>query len=58
MPETRECPLCGERMRLRVSEIVVPIPGNPQPSRPVVREWLCPECEHFEEAEEPGPGER
>ena len=39
-------------MRLNVSETVVQIPGNPTASTPVVREWVCPECDYFEEAEE------
>lgn len=49
----KECPLCGETMRLNVREIRESIPGG----GPVVRmgrEWVCPECDYFEEAE---PGE-
>jgi len=38
-------------MRIRVSETAVQIPGNPKPSTRRVREWVCPECEYFEEAE-------
>jgi transposase len=33
----RECPMCGEMMRLQVAK---------------VREWVCPECDYFEEADE------
>ncbi len=52
MPERRECPLCGETMRLRELDSVVQVPGNPRPSTQVTREWFCPECDYFEEAEE------
>lgn len=43
----RECPLCGEAMRLSVREL----PSGPGQAVRLVREWICPECEHFEEAE-------
>jgi rubredoxin len=52
MPDTRECPLCGETMHLRVSQAVVQVPGNLDASNKTVREWVCPECDYFEEAEE------
>ena len=51
MPARKECPLCGEPMRLREHQTVVRIPGNPQTTR-AVQEWVCPECDYFEEAEE------
>ena len=41
-----ECPLCGTKMRLSVRE-VQGFGGAVQ----VVREWICPECDYFEEAE-------
>jgi predicted RNA-binding Zn-ribbon protein involved in translation (DUF1610 family) len=50
----KECPLCGEAMRIRATESVVYIPGNPTSTTRVVREWVCPECDYFEEAEEEG----
>jgi C4-type Zn-finger protein len=50
----KECPMCGESMRLSVREIQERIPGQGQPAARVVREWICPECDYFEEAE---PGE-
>jgi transposase len=49
---TKECPLCGAAMRLKERETVVQIPGNPGASRPRLREWVCPECDYFEDAEE------
>ena len=47
----KECPMCGESMRLSVREIEDRVPGVPTPTRHVVREWMCPECDYFEEAE-------
>jgi acetone carboxylase gamma subunit len=47
----KECPLCGETMRLDVREIQDRVPGVSQPTPRVVREWICPECDYFEEAE-------
>ena len=41
-------------MRLRESETVVQIPGSPAPTATKTREWLCPDCDYFEEAEEEG----
>lgn len=54
MAGDRECPLCGTAMRLKESDQVVRIPGNPQLSSKRTREWVCPECDYFEEAEEEG----
>jgi acetone carboxylase gamma subunit len=48
----KECPLCSETMQLKVIEKVDLIPGNPDPSPRTTREWVCPECDHFEEVEE------
>ena len=47
----KECPLCGEQMQLNVREVRDAIPrSGPAPAR-VAREWVCPECDYFEEAE-------
>jgi transposase len=54
MPATRECPLCGETMRLEVKEHVVNVPGNPTPTKTLSREWVCPDCDYFEEADAEG----
>ena len=45
----KECPLCGETMRLSVRDVqgAAGHGGAVQ----VVREWICPECDYFEEAE-------
>ena len=52
MPVTKECPLCGGTMQLSVKEAVVQVPGNPKPSASKTREWVCPDCDYFEEADE------
>jgi hypothetical protein len=39
-------------MRLRENEAVEHVPGNPDAIRRKAREWVCPECDYFEEAEE------
>ncbi|MCC7418187.1 MAG: YgiT-type zinc finger protein [Acidobacteria bacterium] len=52
MPEIRECPLCGETMRLRESQTVVRVPGHTRATVRTTREWVCPECDYFEETED------
>jgi len=47
----KECPLCGERMRLQVREVRDVIPGRERSAARLMREWICPECDYFEEAE-------
>jgi hypothetical protein len=47
----KECPLCGEAMRLKVREVRDSVPGGGQGTVRELREWICPECDHFEEAE-------
>ena len=44
--------MCGEFMRLVTRETVSRVPGSTQEIRTVVREWVCRECDYFEEAEE------
>jgi hypothetical protein len=48
----KECPLCGEMMVYETRETISRIPGSPQEVRNVVREWVCRECDYFEEADE------
>ena len=46
----RDCPMCGETMRLNEKEVVTEkLPGTPQTAVTKVREWVCPECEYFED---------
>lgn len=39
-------------MRVQETQAVVRVPGNPTPTTRVNREWVCPECDYFEEVEE------
>jgi YgiT-type zinc finger domain-containing protein len=52
MPATKECPLCGGNMRLKQTETTVRVPGNPQATTRTVSEWVCPDCDYFEESDE------
>lgn len=47
----KECPMCGEFMRLVTRETVSRLPGTAQEVKTPVREWICPECDYFEEDE-------
>ena len=47
----KECPMCGEFMRLVTRQTVSRLPGTTQEVKTPVREWICPECDFFEEAE-------
>jgi len=48
----KECPMCGEMMQLRDREVVDRLPGSTQARTSRYSEWVCPECDYFEEAEE------
>ena len=54
MPESKECPLCGESMRPEIRVAPIQVRGNPHMSTPTVREWVCPECDYFEEIDGEG----
>ncbi len=43
--------MCGERMELSVREVQDRVPGRAEPRPRQVREWVCAECDYFEEAE-------
>lgn len=51
MPD-RECPMCGETMRLTERTVTERVPGTAQATTTTQSEWVCPECEHFEDAED------
>jgi C4-type Zn-finger protein len=48
----KECPLCGESMRIERREVVKRVPGSSQEVKTVEKEWVCRECDYFEEVEE------
>ena len=45
----KECPMCGEQMRIREREVTDRVPGTSQTSTSTFREWVCPDCDYFEE---------
>ena len=50
--EERECPLCGDRMHIETRETVSKVPGTSQEVRRTTQEWVCRECDYFEEIDE------
>jgi rubredoxin len=50
MPDTRECPLCGGTMQLKQTT-VPPVPGYVDTTPKKTLEWVCPDCDYFEEAD-------
>lgn len=44
--------MCGETMRLRERDVIERIPGTPQTTNRKFAEWVCPECDYFEEVED------
>ena len=52
MKTSKECPLCGESMRRTEREATDVIPGTNELKRSRSLEWICPDCDYFEEYEE------
>ncbi len=52
MAHVKDCPLCGETMQIKERDTIVYIPGDPGGRPQTIREWVCPDCDYFEEAEE------
>jgi YgiT-type zinc finger domain-containing protein len=50
--DAKECPLCGTSMKLHTRERRDRIPGKSETKISRVSEWVCPECDYFEDAEE------
>jgi predicted RNA-binding Zn-ribbon protein involved in translation (DUF1610 family) len=48
----KDCPMCGETMQLREREVVDRLPATGQTKTTKFVEWVCPECDYFEESEE------
>jgi YgiT-type zinc finger domain-containing protein len=51
MAGTRECPLCGGTMHLKQTTVVTRIPGYVDTKPKQVVEWVCSDCDYFEEAD-------
>jgi hypothetical protein len=39
-------------MRIKQTETTVRVPGNPRPTTRSTTEWVCPDCDYFEESDE------
>ncbi len=50
--QLRECPMCGETMRREERDVFDLIPGTTELKRRKAFEWVCRECDYFEEDEE------
>ena len=48
----KDCPMCGEIMYLRPREIKDRLPGTQEVATIKLAEWVCPECDYFEDAED------
>ena len=46
--------MCGGTMHVKPNTIVTRVPGNPGTTARTTMEWVCPDCDYFEEAEEEG----
>ena len=44
--------MCGETMRLRARQVTARVPGTSEVKTTNFQEWVCPECDFFEETEE------
>jgi C4-type Zn-finger protein len=49
--EPKECPMCGGHMQLHTREQTDRVPGTRETRRTPLREWVCPECDYFEEVD-------
>lgn len=47
----KECPMCGDPMVLTERQVTDKVPGTPQAATTKIREWVCRECDYFEDAE-------
>jgi len=52
MEPKKECPFCGETMRRKTREQIDIVPGTSEQKTSTISEWICPDCDYFEEIEE------
>lgn len=50
--DAKTCPVCGEPMRVVRRAVVDHVPGMKQSIERVEREWICSNCDHYEDVEE------
>ena len=44
--------MCGGTMSRKTAETVVRVPGNPAGTKRQATEWVCPDCDYFEEVDQ------
>jgi hypothetical protein len=44
--------MCAGEMVIRESVAIVRVPGNAKHTERPTREWVCPDCDYFEDAED------
>jgi hypothetical protein len=44
--------MCGGAMKIKQTHTVLQVPGNPRATSRTAAEWVCPDCDYFEEIEE------
>lgn len=44
--------MCGGVMRVQARKLTDHVPGTHESRTRAVREWICPECEYFEDVDE------
>jgi hypothetical protein len=47
----KECPLCTTDMRRVTRQVTTQTPGTSQTRTTTYDEWVCPDCDYFEEIE-------
>ena len=48
----KDCPMCGETMQIVEHQLTDRVPGTPQTKTSKSVEWVCPECDYFEDVED------
>ena len=49
MANAKDCPLCGSAMSRITRSSVDRVPGTDEAKTRNVTEWVCPDCDYFEE---------
>jgi hypothetical protein len=44
--------MCGGDINVKLTQHITRVPGNPNATTRTTWEWVCPDCDYFEEAEE------
>jgi rubredoxin len=52
MADAKECPLCGTVMQKTVRRVADRVPGTNESFEREAIEWVCPECDNYQDAED------